>query len=149
MLELSFGMLALPILLFVLAPNNRSTGEETQATPLKPPTASADTVDVSPTNSTSALPQIMEVGVQMRSLFSCLGLIFAINLLPLVVQVSPGLIEACTVMMFVVLGHLILSKTVLVHGNLQAQKLDTSKIAEAVQHQEAECTMESEAANTD
>jgi len=132
MLELCFGMLALPILLFVLAPNNGSTGGETRATPPKPPTSSSDAVDApsgdaSPTNSSSTLPQIMEVGVQMRSLFSCLGLIFAINLLPLFVQVSPGLIEACTVMMFVVLGHILLSKTAWVHAHLQAQKVDTNK----------------------
>merc|ERR1719478_2134495 len=134
MLELSFGMLALPVLLFVLAPKNRSTEDESQAAQPKPPTSSSAAADgvnstavagsggQSSASSTSALPQLIEIGVQMRSLFSCLGLIFAINLLPLFVQVSPGLIEACTVVMFVVLGHLLLSKTALVHAHLQAQK---------------------------
>jgi len=148
MLELSFGMLALPVLLFVLAPQYRTEGAE-ESSSQEASELSTDAVALSPRNAASALPQIMEIGGQMRSVFSCLGLIFAINLLPLVFQVSPGLIEACTVVMFVVLGHLILSKTVLVHGNLQAQKLDTSKIVEAEMGQDAECTMEPDAANTD
>lgn len=146
MLELSFGMLALPVLLFVLAPkNNRSTDGELQS--MYPPTVSTDAVDPNSSGSsgssspspTSSLPQIMEVGVQMRSLFSVLGLIFAINLLPLVVQVSPGLIEACTVMMFVVLGHILLKKTAWVHSHIQSQKQDSSKMKD--QKEEPTCEM--------
>jgi pentatricopeptide repeat protein len=131
MLELTFGMLAIPVLLLVLAPNSSSRGEAETSSNTSNPSSSVDEInssdaasssgDASPTSST-LVPQILEVGVQMRSVFTCLGLIFAINLLPLVVQVSPGLIEACTVVMFVILGHLLLRKTALVHKHLQAQK---------------------------
>jgi len=130
MLELSFGMLALPVLLFVLAPNRSTEEEELPSQGQEAPATSTDAAASSPTDSASSPSQIMEVGGQMRSVLSCLGLIFAINLLPLVVRVSPGLIEACTVVMFVVLGHLLLSKTVLVHENFQAQKLENSKMDE-------------------
>jgi len=136
MLESAFGMLALPMLLCVLAPNHCSTAEESEVSQAQSATSSTDGAskteggDSRSLDSTSSYPQLLEIGVHMRSLFSCLGLIFAINLLPLFVQVSSGLIEACTVVMFVVLGHLLLSKTALVHANLKANKSDKAKLFE-------------------
>lgn len=127
LLELSFGMLALPVLLLVLAPDKGSSEADVQATPPTSPVQTEASAESNPSTSSSTLPQLMEIGLKMRSVFSCLGLIFAINLLPLFVRVSPGLIEACTVVMFVVLGHLLLSKTVLMHANLQTQKAPKGK----------------------
>jgi pentatricopeptide repeat protein len=131
LLELSFGMLGLPILLFALAPND---GKKVEAENLKcecnASSPSADHFEEDGTGghgSRGALPQIMEIGAQMRSLFTVIGLVFAVNLLPLVVHVSPGLVEGVTVVLFVVLGHLLLSKTALVHAQRQSQKLDIAK----------------------
>jgi pentatricopeptide repeat protein len=116
MLELSFSMLAVPVLLVMISPK-QSVGSTAGATSSLPEVQDPPTV---------AWPQSIEISAKMRSLLSCLALIFAINLLPLVVQVSPGLIESCTVVLFVVLGHLLLSKNALIQSHLQQQKMDPS-----------------------
>lgn len=113
LLEVSFGMIALPCLLFALTPAESNDKEQE-----KPKSSCSAAEGGAVASCAAALPMI---GTQMRSLFTCVGLIFAVNLLPLIVQVSAGLVEACTVVLFVVLGHLLLSKTALVHAHRQAQ----------------------------
>jgi len=113
LLEVSFGMTALPVLLFFLTPGDRDEEQAEKPKPSIVPVAA---------EGANALSKYSHLATQMRSLFTCLGLIFAVNLLPLIIQVSAGLVEACTVVLFVILGHLLLRKTALVHAQRQAQR---------------------------